>query len=175
LKKWLVGLIVLVLLASCSYSIYAAPSFGHNRDRDREHGPGPGPGPVPAPQNKIRDDARYIIHRTAAVIDDAQQAAERRHRYMGLAQAVGNQQQARRLYMNGNYRDAIFHSLRARDIALQIIRDNGRRPRPDYFRDNMEERYAHDSPRGDDLDRRLDRQKMGKDDDAIHIRINLDL
>jgi hypothetical protein len=169
LKKWLVGLIVLVLLASCSYSIYAAPRFGHGRDRDHGYGPGPGP------QNHIRDDARYIIHRTAAVIDDAQQAAERRHRYMGLAQAVANQQQARRLYMNGNYRDAIFHSLRARDIALQIIRNNGRRPRPEYFRDNMEERYVHDSPRGDDLDRRLDRQRMGKDDDAIHIRINLDL
>jgi hypothetical protein len=169
LKKWLVGLLVLVLLASCAYSVYAAPRFGHERDRDRGHGPGPGP------QNQIRDDARFIIHRTAAVIDDAQQAAERRHRFMGLAQAIGNQQEARRLYMNGNYRDAIFHSLRARDIALQIIRDNGRRARPEYFRDNMEERYAHDSPRGDDLDRRLDRQKMGKDDDAIHIRINLDL
>ena len=78
-------------------------------------------------REKVKDDARYIIHRTADVIYVAQRSANHRQYYKGLGQAVAHQQKARRLYLSGFYQDAIFHSLRARKIALEVIHGNKER------------------------------------------------
>lgn len=122
-------------------------------------------------REKVKDDARYIIHRTADVIYVAQRSAARGHYYKGLAQAVAHQQKARRLYMSGFYQDAIFHSLRARRIAIHIIEMNKEKWTGSW--DRREEWYIRFSPRDNDLDVKL-KFTFG-DQDAVRVTIDLDL
>ncbi|HBF38600.1 MAG TPA: hypothetical protein DDW50_14935, partial [Firmicutes bacterium] len=95
----------------------------------------------------------------------------------GLARAVFTQQRAREFFMNGNYQDAIFFSMRARRLAIEVIRANRVRVRPEFFPDRLESRYEYQGPDDNELDRRIDkdRGRMGRDDDAVHVRIQLDL
>lgn len=122
-------------------------------------------------REKVKDDARYIIHRTADVIYVAQRSADRGHYYKGLAQAVAHQQKARRLYMSGFYQDAIFHSLRARRIAIHVIEMNKGKWTGSW--DPREEWYIRFSPRDNDLDVKL-KFTIG-DQEAVRITIDLDL
>ncbi len=119
-----------------------------------------------------RNDARYIIHRTADAIFVAQRSTGRGNYYKGLAQAVAHQQKARRLYMAGFYRDAIYHSLRARRIAIMVIQGNREKWSGSW--DVREDRYRHDSPHDNDLDIKLNLIKIG-DKEAVRISIDLDL
>lgn len=119
-----------------------------------------------------RNDASYIIHRTADAIFVAQRSTGRRHYYQGMAQAVAHQQKARRLYMAGLYQEAIFHSLRARRIAIQVIQGNREKWSGSW--DAREERYRHNSPHDKDLDIKLNLIKIG-DKEAVRISIDLDL
>ncbi|TCL64243.1 hypothetical protein EDC14_101949 [Hydrogenispora ethanolica] len=177
MKKWYIGFMVAVLIGSFSVTALAGPGRGpgpgpgHRYDGPGRYDKGPG-GPG---DRRVRDDARFVIHRTAQVIDDAQAAARRGHRPMGLAQAVAHQRWARDLYWKGAYRDAIYHSLRARNIAFQVLENNRGWVRREYRRDNMEEVYFRSSPRDKDLDLSLGMIKVGRDDEFISIRLNLDL
>jgi hypothetical protein len=167
MKKWLIGLILATLLITCSLGILAAPLV-----RDHQFGPPDHRGPQ---GREIRADAEYIIHRTAVTLDSAQQIANIGHQYFQLGLATAHQQKALEFYRNGLFRDANFHSLRARNIAIRVIRDNLEKLQQDFSPDPMEQRYNQDSPREDELDRRLDRRNMNRDDDIIHLRLNLDL
>ena len=95
--------------------------------------------------------------------------------YFQLAQAVGHQQRSIECYKDGLFLDAIFHSLRARRIAFQIMDDNMTRLHQDFSPDRVEMFYNHDSPRDEELDRRLDRKQMYKDEDAGRMKFELDL
>lgn len=144
--------------------------------------PGPGPQkghPAPPPhrdreREKLREDARAIIQRTTVVLREAQQTAKR-HRYTrGLAKAVAHQERARELYWRGDYKDAIFHSLRARDLAFQIIRGNRQSYRKEYDWNDMERRYRHDCPKDDDLDVRIE-WRSRNDKEMLTIKLIFDL
>lgn len=119
-----------------------------------------------------KNDARYVIHRTANVIYAAQRSTSRRNYYKGMSQAVAHQQKARQLFMAGAYQSAIHHSLRARRIAISIIEGNRERWSTPW--DVREEKYHRNSPRDNDLDLKLHFFKFG-DKEAIKITIDLDL
>lgn len=123
-------------------------------------------------RKKERDDARYVINRTASVISRAQRSTKIGHFYNGIARSIAHQNKARELYRAGRYRDAIFHSLRARKLAMNVIRGN-RDNWAGYSRDEREERYARMSPKDKDLDVLIDWSKVGKDNTVVHIQFNL--
>ena len=108
------------------------------------------------------------------IVSCAQQMSNIGHQYFQLAQAVGHQQKSLELYRNGMFRDAIFHSLRARNIAFQIINNNMTRIHQDFAQDRTEMFY-NDGPRDEELDRRLDRNRMYNDEDAGGMKLELDL
>lgn len=164
MKKWLLGIIITCIIMSGSFCT-AAP----------HHGRFGGPGKFEGGPQRMREDASRIIHRTAEVLIEARRAVERRHRFIGLARAMANQRFARRLFFEGSYQEAIYHSLRARQIAVQIIRANHGRIRPEFFRDSSERHYARNIPRNEDLDQRVDYKDLEKDDDAVRIQIDLDV
>jgi hypothetical protein len=166
MRKWLIGMMVVVLAVAFSVGIDAK----YNRFRgDQGYGYG-----RPA-RLQEREDARYIIHRTAETIFGAQQAAERGRHYNGLRQSIAHQQRARELYQNGLYREAIYHSLRARDIAFQVITLNRERPHREYYRDDMENRYVRSAPRNKDLDIRIDSVKVGKEAALVRLHFGWDI
>lgn len=123
---------------------------------------------------KERDDARYVINRTASVIFRAQRAARIGHYYYGFARSIAHQNKARELFRAGRYREAIFHSLRARRLAMQVIRGN-RENWSGYSRDDREERYGHQTPSDRDLDIRIDWSKVGKDEAVMNIQFHLNV
>ena len=166
MKKRFIGLIFILALVMGSVIIYAAPPRRFERGPDKFNG---------GYRPQIRENAQHIIHRTAMVIFEARRAAIQRHRFFGLARALAFQQRARELYFDGLYRDAIFLSLRAREMAIQIIRENHGRMRRDFERDEMEERFARDIPRDEELERHIDKRHIGRDDDAVHLKIELDI
>ena len=124
---------------------------------------------------ELRNDARNIIRRTASVLVDAQQSVRRGHRYSGLAKAIALQRVARERYIAGKYRDAIYSSLRARELAVQIIRANKGRVKSEYLFDEPERYYNQERPNASQVDRWLEPSKMGKDNDALRIVIELDI
>jgi hypothetical protein len=167
MRKWLIGMMVVVLAVAFSVGIDAKHNNRFRGDQDYGYGR-----PV---RMQEREDARYIIHRTAETIFSAQQAAERGRHYIGLRRSIAHQQRARRLYMAGAYREAIYHSLRARDIAFQVIAQNQGRPRREYYRDDMENHYVQTAPRNNDLDIRIDSVKVGKEDALVRLHFGLDI
>lgn len=166
MKKLLIGLLLVALLVSCQISTFAKP--GKFKD-------GPGKSYDAPGHRKVKKDAGYIIHRTALIIYDAQQAAKRRHYYYGLSRAIAHQQKARQLYKIESYRDAIYHSLRARDLAFQVIRENRERPRREFYRDELEISYSRTAPRNNELDIRINTIKIGKDDQVVNLHFELDI
>ncbi len=181
MKKLTIGFLLVMLVATCSLSIYA------ERDRHRPGGYGPGPGgpgpggPGPGPgmnsSRQLRDDARYTIHRTAQVVAEAQRIAKRHRSYnrFGLGLAVAHQERATDLYRQGDYQFAIYHSLRARRLAFSVFDNNRYRWGFEYQEDRREDYYGRRRPSDDDLDRRLDRRRVRRDDDVIRILIKFDL
>lgn len=125
-------------------------------------------------QKRLEEDARIIIHRTAIVLRDAQRAAYRRHYSVGLGKAVAHQNKARDLFREGKYRDAIYHSLHARDLAFHVIQGNRERCRPGYNWNDAEAKYRHDAPRDKDLDLRI-KWNIHNDKEIIHLDLNFDL
>jgi HEPN domain-containing protein len=176
MKKMLTGLMVATLIVTSSAGVYAKPWKGNHDGPDRFHDRGHSRYEEHQEREGKRD-ARNVLERTERVIDEAQDSVRMRHRNRGLARAVGHQQRAIELYRVGQYQDAIFHSLRARDIAIQIMEANHREVRSDFRRDRVEEDYARRAPRDNDLDVKVDWSKVGNDDDAarVQIRLNLDL
>lgn len=178
MKKIIVGLMVGTLITASSIGTLAAPG--------KPGKPLPGPHPKPGfvqkqapPQHhhkdwELKSDADYVIKRTATVMKDAQLMARRGQHYSGFALAAAHQQRARELYRSGSYREAISFSLRARDLAFQIISNNHGKVRPEYRMDHREEHYRG-GPSGAELDARLDRHKLGKDRDMVHIKIEFNL
>jgi hypothetical protein len=121
-----------------------------------------------------REDARYVINRTASVISRAQRSARNGHYYQGFSRAVAHQHKARELFQARRHREAIFHSLRARELAMHVIRGN-RENWPGYAWDDREQRYGHMAPSDRDLDIQVDWSKVGNDDAAVRIRFNLNV
>ena len=136
--------------------------------------PPPGPPPHVREQQRLREDARVVIERTTFVLREAQHVAKRYHYTSGMAKAVAHQQKAHDLYRHGNYREAIFHSLRARDLAFQIIRGNRQSYHKDYYWNDMEMRYRKDYPKDKDLDVRIELRSRS-DKEMLLIKLIFDL
>ena len=141
-------------------------AFNHRRrERDRHED---------RQRMKERDDARYVINRTATVIFRAQRSARTGHYYRGFARIIAHQNKARDLFRAGLYQEAIFHSLRARRLAMEVIRGN-RDNWSGYTRDDREDSYRRTAPRDNDLDLRIDWNKVGKDDAVVNIQFHLNV
>lgn len=182
MKKMIIGLMVGSLLTTTVSGALAAPQ-GHPRRGPEPKRPGyEQKRTPPAPPNAHRDreaqklkaDANYILRRTAQVLSEAQQIGRRSRHYSGIGLAVAHQQKARELYLKGSYREAIAFSLRSRDLAFQIIRTNKGKIRPDYQRDQREAGYYNHSE-GVKLDARLEKSKISRDRDALHLKIEINL
>ncbi len=121
-----------------------------------------------------REKAKTVIRRTAVVIQDAQQAAGRGRHSQGLGRAVAHHRYSIREYNQRNYRDAIYHSLRARELAGQVLRNNHRRlPRESNWTDD-ERNWKRRSPSNAELDRKVVRLTVG-DDESVQFYIQLNL
>ena len=130
----------------------------------------------PSAHNPERVHARNIINKTAVVLVAAQKAARHGHHQFGLTRAIEHQKLARIQYERGFYRDAIYHSLRSRSIAIEIIRANRRPLPPEADFDRIERRYRDSAPSDHDLDLKIKARDNDRDDRrSIEIIIDMDI
>jgi hypothetical protein len=156
-------LILGLLLTCCSTGVVIDA-----REYHRFHRPGPPRSWERRPDYSWdRVQAKQILGETAGRLLQAQRAARRGNYRYGLGKAYAHQKQARNLYYDGQYKRAIAHSFRAREIALEIIDAN--RPGPSRF-SNRSPRRRH---RHDDLDSQLS-IKIVDDKVALRLHFNLD-
>jgi hypothetical protein len=97
------------------------------------YGPGPGGPPLPPPQNRPhpedRMEARRVLTETKGRLDQAQRVAYG-PQHENLRNAFDLQADAHNCYEQLRYHRAIQLSLRAREIAQNIIEEAGRRDPP---------------------------------------------
>lgn len=130
--------------------------------------------PVLAARPMERIHARQVIKRSALVIIAAQKAARTGHEYAGLGKSVAHQKFARRLFREGFYFRAITHSLRARTIAVNVIRRNKAEVIKEATLDKIEKIYAQKCPPDKELDREVENDAE-KDEPAVDINIDVDI
>lgn len=172
MKKLIVGVLLAGLVLAFSLGALAKPGHfkgesGKWKGESEKHQQGQ--------WNKERNDAQYIIHRTAGAVGAAQRAAERGHRYSGLGRAIAHQQLAWDLYGQGEYRAAIYHSLLARRISVEIINANRFRVDPEFSCEAVELGYVHTAPKDNQLELQISSTKIGKDNDMVHFSLHLDI
>ena len=161
MKKWSLLLIGMLL----SVGLFSSVGFAYN----------------PAKQH-----ARQAYRTTAQVLIEAQDVAKMGHDYQGLGRAFGHQRLARDYYYTRNFQISIQHSLRARQIAYNIIERNSygmdRLERRNGFRrrghgerfDDFEMRYSKEMSQ-DDLDEKVSRNNNNDDEVSLKVKINLNL
>ncbi len=169
MKKLVVGALSAALVFGSSIGICDAKRHDRNVRHERNY----------SHQNqRIREDAGYVIHRTAEAVYAAQRSVQKhrhnRRNHVQLKLAVAHQRRARELYMKGFYRDAINHSLRARNLAFEVLQANREKPRREYYRDSREEEYGRNAPKDKDVDIKIDITKVGDDFEISRFRLDID-
>lgn len=130
--------------------------------------------PVFAGRPLERNHARHVFRRTALVIVTAQKAAREGKQYVGLGKSIAHQRFARQLYKEGFYFRAVTHSLRARTIAIQVIRRNKAELIKEATLDKIENIYYQKMPPNEHLDRQV-AQNSDKDESAVDIDIEIEI
>jgi hypothetical protein len=134
----------------------------HDGDRDRDRR-----------ERHSRQEARRILIETNNILEDAKREAERGGYYEGLGRAYSHQREARDLYSNDRrYDRAIDHSLRAREIAKDIIQTN-REIQRDSRKLKHKETPRKNYDRHDDLDNSIN-VKIIDDHAALKMKFKID-
>jgi hypothetical protein len=103
-----------------------------------------------------RRTSRRILIRTRLVIIHAQKTAKEGKEYKGLGNCLRHQRIARRLHFRGRYLLSALHSLRARKLAVLIIKNNKGTLIKETNLTREEERLLKNSPGDEALDKELD-------------------
>lgn len=124
-----------------------------------------------------KGEAVSVINRSAAIIRTAQRFAVEGQKYNGLGLSLGHQLYARQLYGQGDYTNAGFHSLRARELAARVIALNKSSLINEALYNRNEERLVRSSPSGQELDRKLRgaRVTVPDDQEAAHADVDLEV
>lgn len=124
-----------------------------------------------------KGEAVSVINRSAAIIRTAQRFAAEGGKYNGLGLSLGHQLYAKQLYHQGDYSNAGFHSLRARELAARVISLNKSSLINEALYNRNEERLVRSSPSGQELDRRLRGARVTVPDDqkAAHAAEDLEV
>lgn len=134
-----------------------------------------GTGLAIAAPNDNRGKARHVYSRTAAVIRVAQRFAASSHVNYGLGLAITHHRYSEKLFRQDQNDEAIFHSLRARNLAASVIKQNKSEILQEALYDQTEASYAQRSPSDDDLDRRIRGEKLLSDRAAENTEFGSDL
>lgn len=104
-------------------------------------------------QVTIKQDARNFINHTNNVIMKAKGAVEVGQVYTGdVVKAVHHQKYAREMFKQGKFNSAIFHSFRARQLAIAAIKANKAKVTDDMQVTPSEKPLLKDVPNDKNLD-----------------------
>lgn len=124
-----------------------------------------------------RKQCNQFLERTNKALIAAHSALKKSKVFKGnYALAVRHQQYAKKLYIQRRYRNAVFHSRRARILALEAIRDNSGKSVPETsFTKNENEMMGSSFPKNSDLDRAIAMDGRSKIEEKDLLDEDLDL
>ncbi|MDD5066653.1 MAG: hypothetical protein PHF84_06360 [bacterium] len=115
--------------------------------------------------------ARKVIKKTAVLILRAYKIVKENKVYTGnLARAISHQKYAKKLYLGKVFNGAVYHSLRARKLALLAIKANRKEGPSEIKKDQEENAITLEMPPDDDLDKTLKQElpsETEKDEDVL--------
>lgn len=104
-----------------------------------------------------RDASKQMLNRTNIVLLAAQAELKAGQVYTGnLAKAIAHQRYANTLWEEGYYSDAVYHSRRARILALSVINLNNGIIKAGYDFTKEEQRFIKSAPYDELLDKVLE-------------------
>lgn len=128
---------------------------------------------VSAAPARERAQSRQVLRRTGVLIIAARDSIRIGHNTAGFGLAYSHQLYAKRQFKAGRYQRAMFHSLRARLLAVEVILANKKESRLyDAMYDRLEARYASQAPSEAELDQILSEQGNVWNDRAAIRRID---
>ncbi|HEX7715428.1 MAG TPA: hypothetical protein VF531_15530, partial [Bacillota bacterium] len=102
-----------------------------------------------------------------------QQCAAQGRKYEGLGLAVAHQLWARRLFDQGDWTMAIFHSLRSRILAARVITSNQSDLLSEALYDQQEQKFAQATPTSQELDQKLRESKIEVPNDPAAVGVQV--
>lgn len=110
--------------------------------------------------------ARKVMKRTAVVLLYARKVVRENKVYTGnLARAVTHQKYARKLFAGRMFNQAVYHSLRARRLALLAVKANKKEAPKEGTLDKDEDDLSKETPADDELDKEV---KKAFPDDSLN-------
>ena len=126
-----------------------------------------------------RERAKVIIRRTAFVILAAHKEVKEHRVFTGfLARSINHQRYARMLFLEGKYLRAIYHSRRARFLAVKAIEANKGVVPTDIGYTREDEGLMRGAPNDDELDKNVAKalpDAPTKDEDVIEKTPDVDM
>jgi hypothetical protein len=99
-----------------------------------------------------RARAKIVLSKTNRAIGVAQMTVKRTKKYTGkLGKAVKEARIARKYYIEGNYDKSIHHSLYARRLATEVIKENNAKIGSDNINSTDENAFVATSPSDEEL------------------------
>ncbi len=160
MKKWsllLVGMLI-------SVGLFSSTSFAYN---------------------PVKQHAKQAYRTTAEILVEAQDTARIGRDYQGLSSAFTHHRLARNHYYARNFQTSIQHSIRARQIAYQVIeRNNHRIERWERINQRRHRRRVHSEARYSDYELRysqqmsqnnLDKKIDNHDDDEVYLKFKINI
>lgn len=146
-------LVAVLMLASITFGVQASPSVDKAK-------------------------AKIVLSKTNRAIGVAHMTVKRTKKYTGkLGKAVKHARVARKLYTAGNYDRSVYHSLRARKLALEVMQENGAKTGSDFLFSAEENTMLSSSPSDADLESEANKEFPTelKDEDLMNGNLDVDV
>jgi len=96
--------------------------------------------------------AKVILMKTNRALGVAHMTVKRTKKYTGLlGKAVKHARFAKKQYLAGNYDKSVYHSLYARKLAIEVMKENNAKTGSDYLFSPDENTLLASSPSNEDL------------------------
>jgi hypothetical protein len=146
MKKWFAGSMLMALFMTYSFDVSAVQPLSSSTQSEKD-------GITVTGANQLSSDAFYIMNRTTLLMNYIKKYTDANDFHFELAKA--HQEKARIFECQFAHFDAIYHSLRARELAFRVIVEKGAKPRTEYLLEDRERRYLEYNPSDEELDRQL--------------------
>lgn len=122
--------------------------------------------------------AKIVLSKTNRGIGVAHMTVKRTKKYTGkLGKAVKHARVAKKLYTAGNYDRSVYHSLRARKLALEVMQENGAKTGSDFIFSTDENTMLSSSPSDADLESEANKEFPTelKDEDLMNGNLDIEV
>ncbi len=122
--------------------------------------------------------AKVVLMKTNRAIGVAHITVKKTRKFTGkLGQAVKHARFAKKQYEAGNFDKSVYHSLQARKLVVEVMKENGAKTGSDFIFSAEENTFLSSSPSEADLVKELNNDDPAelKDEDLMNGNLNIEV